>query len=67
MATSNQPFEACTEIEAIGVGAGDGVELSTPAAWLAEFTADTIFVSVSYRYGSRSFSGASCATVSIIV
>jgi hypothetical protein len=47
MATSNQPFDACTLIDATDVGAGDGVELSTPAAWLAEFTADTIFVSVS--------------------
>jgi len=34
MATSNQPFAACTEIEAIDEGAGAGVLGSTPARWL---------------------------------
>src|SRR5437763_10788904 len=65
METSNQPFAACTEIEAIGVGAGAGTLGSTPARWLVAFTADTMRVSVSYKYGSRALSGASCATVSM--
>ena len=47
METSNQPFEACTLMEAIGVGAGAGVLGSTPARWLVEFTDATIFTSVS--------------------
>src|SRR6266436_1046873 len=67
MATSNQPFAACTEIEAIDEGAGAGVLGSTPARWLVAFKADTMRVSVSYRYGSRSFIGASWATVSIVL
>src|ERR1700687_4969863 len=65
MEISNQPLAACTETEAIGEGAGAGTLGSTPARWLVEFTADTMRVSVSYKYGSRSFSGASWATVSI--
>jgi len=31
MEISNQPFDACTETEAIGGGAGAGVMGSTPA------------------------------------
>ena len=64
MTRSNQPLAACTITEAIGDGAGEGVLESTPALWLAAFTAATILVSVSYRYGSRSFSGAIWAMVS---
>src|SRR5258708_38237716 len=66
MEMSNQPFAACTEIDAIGDGAGEGTLGSTPARWLVAFTAETIRVSVSYKYGSRSLSGASWATVSMI-
>ena len=66
METSNQPFAACTEIEAIGVGAGAGTLGSTPARWLVAFTADTMRVSVSYRYGSRSLIGASWEIVSVV-
>ncbi len=65
MEMSNQPFAACTESEAIGEGAGAGTLGSTPARWLVAFTAETMRVSVSYKYGSRSFSGASWATVSM--
>src|ERR1700675_2557724 len=65
MDTSNQPFAACTEIEAIGEGAGAGTLGSTPARWLVAFTADTMRVSASDKCGSRSLIGASCATVSI--
>ncbi len=64
MEISNQPFAACTESEAIGEGAGAGTLGSTPARWLVAFTADTMRVSVSYKYGSRSFSGASWEIVS---
>jgi len=64
MEMSNQPFAACTESEAIGEGAGAGTLGSTPARWLVAFTADTMRVSVSYKYGSRSFSGASWEIVS---
>ncbi len=64
MEISNQPFAACTEMDAIGEGAGAGTLGSTPARWLAAFTAETMRVSVSYKYGSRSFSGASWEIVS---
>jgi hypothetical protein len=47
MEMSNQPFEACTLMEATGVGADAGVLGSTPARWLVAFTDATIFTSVS--------------------
>ena len=64
MEISNQPFAACTESEAMGEGAGADTLGSTPARWLVAFTAETMRVSVSYKYGSRSLSGASWEIVS---
>src|SRR6266404_202271 len=65
MEMSNQPFAACTESEAIGEGAGAGTLGSTPARWLVAFTAEAMRVGVSYKYGWRSFSGASWEIVNM--